>query len=483
MGRPDETAWLDATAQAELVRSGEVSAAELVDGAIERIEALNPQLNAVIYDRSEKARREVADPALHDGPFRGVPFLIKDCVAHTAGDPYHCGLQVAKDAGWVEPEDTWLVERFRAAGFVIVGKTNLPELASSLTTEPLAYGPTHNPWDLDRSPGGSSGGAGAAVAAGMVAVAHGNDMGGSIRFPASMCGLVGLKPSRARSTLGPDFGEYWAMTTHEHVLTRSVRDTAAVLDAIAGPGVGDPYVAPPPARPFLQEVGADPGRLRIGFRTYNRPEIGDSSLDAVAAVAETVALLEQLGHHVEDAPLPALDDPRFGDGIMVVFPSFITRELDRWSAKLGREIAPSELEPWNAMEAEMARAVTAAQYIAAVEGLQSYARGVAQWWADGNDVLVTPMVGSPTPRLGDIGPLVDPMDALPIITALAGFSMPFNVTGQPAISLPLHWGADGMPVGVQLVAAYGREDVLLRVAAQLEIARPWADRRPPVAAR
>jgi len=478
----DDYAWLDATAQAELIRRGDVTPGELVDGAIARVEALNPALNAVIFDRSEKARAEAADPALPDGPFRGVPFLLKDCVAHSAGDPYHCGLQVAKDAGWVEPADTWLVERFRAAGFVIIGKTNLPELASSVTTEPLAHGPTHNPWDLDRSPGGSSGGAGAAVAAGMVAVAHGNDMGGSIRFPASMCGVVGLKPSRARSTLGPDFGEYWAMTTHEHVLSRSVRDTAAVLDAISGPGVGDPYTAPPPARPFAEEVGADPGQLRIGFRTDRGDGHGESHPDAVAAVRATCTMLEHLGHAVEPTAIPALDDPRFAEGLATVFPTFVAVELDRWSRKLGRDLAPSDLDPWNELQAEVGRAVTATQYTAAIEQLQGYARGLAQWWADGNDLLVTPMVADETPRLGEIGPTADLNVSLPKITLITSFSIPFNVTGQPAISLPLHWGADSMPVGVQLVAAYGREDVLLRAAAQLEAATPWHDRRPPTCA-
>ena len=333
----DDFEWMDATAQAEAVRNGDVTPSELLEGALARIEDRNPALNAVIHDLSDKARAAAADPALPDGPFRGVPFLLKDAVAHSAGDPYHCGMQVLKDAAWTEPEDTWLVERFRAAGFVICGKTNLPEMASSVTTEPLAYGPTHNPWDTTRSPGGSSGGAGAAVASGMVAVAHGNDMGGSIRVPSSMCGLVGLKPSRARSTLGPDFGEYWAMTTHEHVLVRSVRDTAGVLDAIAGPGVGDPYTAPPPSRPFVDEVGADPGRLRIGSRTDSSTGAPPTHPDCVAAVEATVRVLADLGHEVAPTELTALDDPRFSEGIGAVFSVFIAGDLARWSRKLGRD--------------------------------------------------------------------------------------------------------------------------------------------------
>ena len=473
----EDVLWLDATAQAELVRDGTLTPTELLEASLTRIASLNPTLNAVIIDRSERARVEAAAP-LPDGPFRGVPMLVKDAVAHTAGDPYHCGMQVLKDAGWVERDDTWLIARLRAAGFVLAGKTNTPELAFSVTTEPLAYGPSRNPWDPSRSTGGSSGGSAAAVASGMVAVAHGNDMGGSIRIPSSICGLVGLKPTRARGTLGPDFGEYWAMTTHEHVLTRSIRDTATVLDAVAGPGVGDPYTAPPPTRAFLTEVGADPGRLRIGVRTTRTRGLGPPHDDALAAVATAAGLLESLGHHVDDATIPALDEPGFGDAVGVMFPTFIARELDRWGARLGRTLDPSVLEPSNAMLAEAGRATTATAYIGALEDLQRWARGLTQWWHDGHDLLLTPTVTAPTAKIGELGPQVDPGEAFSKMGALMCFSTPFNVTGQPAISVPLHHGGDGLPVGVQLVGAYGREDLLLRVAAQLEAAAPWSQRRP-----
>jgi amidase len=478
----DDFEWMDATAQADAVRAGDVTPSELLEAALARIEARNPTINAVIHDLSDKARDAAADPALPDGPFRGVPFLLKDAVAHSAGDPYHCGMRVLKDAGWTEPADTWLVERFRAAGFVICGKTNTPELALSVTTEPLAYGATRNPWDTTRSPGGSSGGAGAAVASGMVAVAHGNDMGGSIRFPSSMCGLVGLKPTRARSTLGPDFGEYWAMTTHEHVLTRSVRDTAGVLDVISGAGVGDPYTAPPPARPFRDEVGADPGRLRVGFRTERTNGAGPSHPDCVAAVESVAALLTELGHDVAPEPLPALDDPRFGDGVANTFGVFVAADLQRWSEKLGRAISPDELEPTNALFVEMASSMSGVQYLRGIESLQAWTRDVARWWAEGHDLLLTPTVTQPPFELGWVAPTVDPIEAMGRLGSLTCFAMPFNVTGQPAISLPLFWNDDGLPIGVQLVAATGREDVLLRVASQLEAARPWADRHPPTPA-
>jgi len=476
----DDFAWMDATAQAEAVRGGDVTPTELVEGAIARIEKLNPQLNAVIHHLDDKALATAADAELPAGPFRGVPFLVKDGVCHTAGDPFHCGMQVLKDLDWHEQTDTWLAERFRAAGFVFAGKTNLPELASSVTTEPLAYGATHNPWNLDYSPMGSSGGSAAAVAAGIAPVAHGNDMGGSIRAPSSACGLVGLKPTRARTTLGPDLGEYWGPLTHEHVLTRTVRDSAGVLDAVAGAGPGDPYTAPPPARPYREEVGAHPGRLRIGIRTM-RTDGAESHPECVAAVETTAKVLEELGHDVSPARVDAIETPDIG--FLGIYASAITRDLERWSLRLGRTLEPSDLDPINAVNVELGRGVTGAAYLAATETAQAWSRQVASWWAAGNDILVTPTMPDPPPRLGELAPDADDVMAiLPRMGSYASFTSLFNVTGQPAISLPLHWTADGLPVGVQLVAAYGREDVLIRLASQLEQARPWAGRRPPVSA-
>jgi amidase len=312
----------------------------------------------------------------------------------------------------------------------------------------------------------------------MVPVAHGNDMGGSIRVPASACGLVGLKPTRARTTLGPDFGELWGPVTHEHVLTRSVRDSAAILDAISGPGIGDPYTAPAPARRFADEVGADPGRLRIGFRTAQRDGVGPSHPECIAAVAAAARSLEALGHEVAPTELPALDDPRGSAGLAVAFGTVVAREVERWSAALGRQLALDELEPINALLAEMGAGVTGAQWLATLEDLQLWTRAIATWWED-HDVLLLPVLPEPPFGFGEIGPTApDAFDALMRTTTLMGFTVPFNVTGQPAISLPLHMTADGLPVGVQLVAASGREDVLLRLAAQLELAMPWADRHP-----
>ncbi|MGH9012562.1 MAG: amidase [Acidimicrobiia bacterium] len=479
----DDFAWMDATAQADLVRRGEATPAELVEAAIARIDKLDPELNAVIHRLDDKAAAAAADPKLPDGPFRGVPFLVKDGVCHTAGDPFHQGMQVLKDLDWHEEDDTELARRYRAAGFVICGKTNLPELATSVTTEPVAYGPTRNPWDTSRSTGGSSGGSAAAVASGMVPVAHGNDMGGSIRFPSSACGLVGLKPTRGRTTLAPDHGEYWGPLTHEHVLTRTVRDSAAVLDAVHGPAPGDPYTAPAPARPYADEVGRDPGELRIGLRTQGTSGGPGAHPDCVAAVEATAKLLESLGHVVEPETAGGLDGPELGANFALVFSTIVARELDRWSARLGRTIALDELEPLNAMSAEMGAAITAAQYLGAIEGLHSWSRGVAAWWAEGNDVLVTPTIPEPPVPLGELSASApDQFGVLMRLGGLTSFTAPFNVTGQPAVSLPLHWNDDGLPIGVQLVAAYGREDVLIRLASQLEQAKPWADRRPRVSA-
>jgi amidase len=472
----DALTWLDATAQAEMVASGEVTPAELVDAAIARIAALNPVLNAVIHERFERARSEAGAAALPDGPLRGVPFLVKDAVCHTAGDPFHCGMRLLKRINWTEPNDTWLAARFRSAGLVIVGKTNTPELATSCTTEPLAYGPTHNPWDLTRSPGGSSGGSAAAVAAGMVALAHGNDMGGSIRFPASMCGIVGLKPTRARTTLGPDYGEYWGPLTHEFVLTRSMRDTALVLDAVSGPGTGDPYSAPPPVRPFSEEVGASPGQLRIGLRTRRR-DGQESEPDCVRAVADTGRLLESLGHHVKLVDLPALDAP-IEDAFGIVMIVAVARDLARWSVRTGVQIAGDDAEPTNLFLAEAGAAVTGVAYAGAIERMQAWSRGVAAWWDD-HDILVTPTSPEPPVRLGELAPTRSDPEVGERMGALVSFTSPFDITGQPAMSLPLHWNDDGLPIGVQLAAAYGREDALLRVGAQLETAAPWKDRHPP----
>ena len=474
------TATLDATAQAELVRRGEVAPSELIDAAIARIERANPQLNAVITPTFDKARTQARSGTLPSGPFRGVPFLLKDLGAHSAGDPLHCGMRLLRDAGWVAPHDTYLAAKLRAAGFVFLGKTNTPELGLLPTTEPEAHGATHNPWDVTRSPGGSSGGSGAAVAAGMVPAAHATDGGGSIRVPAAHCGLVGLKPSRGRVSFGPDAGERWGGFSCENTVTRSVRDTAAILDIVAGAMPGDPYVAPPPARPFLAEVGAHPGRLRIGLMTTS-PGGMPVHPECVAAAAEGARLLGDLGHTVEISHPEALRDYEATRAVVTVIACSTARTLDAWAEKLGRTISASDVEPLTWSVADMGRQVSACNYLRTVEFIHTQTRRLASWWDGGFDLLLTPTAAEPPPKLGEFEPTPDnPFAGFLRAAVFSTFTSPFNLSGQPAISLPLHWSAEGLPIGVHLVAAYGREDLLIRVAAQLEQAKPWASRRPPV---
>ena len=473
----DDFTSADATALAARVRAGEVTPSELVDAAIARIESVNPSINAVIHERFDEARAEAAGE-LPDGPFRGVPIVVKDLDGTLAGAPLHMGNRVLKEMGYVADHDSELVARLKRAGFVVVGKTNTPEFGLLPTTEPQAYGPTRNPWHLGHSPGGSSGGSAAAVAAGLVPVAHAGDGGGSIRTPASHCGIVGLKPSRGRTTLGPDYGEAWAGLVQRHVLTRSVRDTAAVLDATNGPLPGDPYTAPLPAGPYLAEVGRDPGRLRIGIRTDAPSGLAGVDARVVEAVEDAGRLLESLGHSVEPASPAGLDAPGLLEAFSAVLASSVVFDIDELAKIVGREITADDVEPFTWMQYEIGRTITAGQYLEGIDVAHRWTRGVVEWWQE-YDLLLTANTAEPAPVLGDIvDASFDPLRALERAIPFAVFTGPFNITGQPAVSLPLWWTDDGIPVGVQLVADQYREDVLLRVAAQLETARPWADRRP-----
>lgn len=477
----DDLALLDATGQAELVRRGEVSPLELVEAAVVRIEKLNPELNAVIHPSFDRARAAARSPDLPRGPFRGVPFLVKDILCTVAGEPYHDGMRFLRDLGWTAPIDSFLIQRFRAAGLIPLGRTNVPELGILPTTEPEAFGPTRNPWNLMHSTGGSSGGSAAAVASGMVPIAHGNDGGGSIRIPASECGLFGLKPSRGRTSLGPEFGEIAAGLVCEHVLTTSVRDSAAMLDCVAGPMPGDPYVAPVPERPFLLEVGADPGRLRVGVLLEAPGGTADVHPDCLAAARDAAALLSSLGHVVEESAPDGLRDPEHVARFLTLWAAGVAASLDEWSARTGRTIAQQDVEPLTWALAEMGRSYTAPQLLGAIGWMQATTRRIAFWHASGFDLLLTPTLAEPPPRLGEMAPDHD-NPLLPILRAagVTPFTPLFNATGQPAASLPLSWNESGLPIGVQLAAPYGREDVLIRVASQLEEARPWTGRLPPV---
>jgi amidase len=468
---------MDAVEQAALVARGEVTALELLEAAIERIERIDPVLNAVVIRWFDHAR-DTARTELPDGPFRGVPFLIKDLFAGYAGQPITNGNRALKKEGAISAADTTLVSRFRDAGLVIAGRTNSPELGSVPTTEPLAWGATHNPWDTGRTPGGSSGGAAAAVASGMVPFAHASDGGGSIRIPASCCGLVGLKPSQGRISLGPIRDE--TALSVELCVSRTVRDTATLLDAVRGPAIGDTVIAPAPARNYVDELGAEPGRLRIGLLDHD-PQGGAVAPECAAAARSVATLLESIGHTVEQAWPKALEDNSLRVHFATLWSTNMGVGLRRFEEQIGRPLTADEFEPVNRLQAEIAAHFTAVDYALAFSAATHFRRSVQAWWSDGWDLLLTPTVAELPLPLGTIGNDPDnPLAAMERSFRFIPFTPPFNLSGQPAINVPVEWTDAGLPVGVQLVGGYGREDVLLQVASQLEAAKPWAHRTPPV---
>ena len=469
MAAQDDFAWMDATAQAELVRKKEVQPIELVEAAIARIERLNPTLNAVVTPMFELARAAAAE-TLPDGPFTGVPFLLKDLLGAYAGVRMTLGSKLLQD--FVQDHDSELVARLKQAGLVIVGRTNTPEFGILPTTEPQLFGPCRNPWNTEHTPGGSSGGSAAAVAAGMVPMAHGNDGGGSIRIPASCCGLFGLKPTRGRNPLGPDFGDLMSGLVAEHALTRSVRDSATLLDATAGPDAGDPYWAPPPERPYLQEVGADPGCLRIAFTTNIGFDV-EVHEDCVEAVADAARLCTDLGHEVEEKTLP-LDGEMLKMAFSVLWSAGVASTLKLLGA------TRDQVEPLSWALKEMSDQFSAADYILAVQTLQGVGREVARFFQNYN-VLLTPTLAEPPLPLGTFDALPDyPMHGFTRSATFACFTPLCNMTGQPGMSVPLFWNADNLPVGSHFIGRFGDEATLFRLAAQLEEARPWAGRRPVI---
>lgn len=466
---------LDAVAQAALVRAGDVQPIELVDAAIAKIEKLNPGLNAVVTPMFETARQAAKGP-LPDGPLKGVPFLLKDLLAEYAGAPMSEGSRFLSD--YVSPHDSELVARYKRAGLVVVGKTNTPEFGLKPTTEPELFGPTLNPWNTAHTPGGSSGGSAAAVASGMVAAAHANDGGGSIRGPASWCGLVGLKPTRGRNPLGPDYGELIGGLVCEHVVTRTVRDSAAILDATAGADPGAPYVAPVPSRPFLDEVGADPGRLKIAFSA--RSIHGHDPDPACAEAVENAArLCESLGHQVVE-DVPAVDGGQLAPLFGTLWAAFGAWTLRDWEARTGRPATPGQFEKHTWIMSETDKHLRASDLAMAMQNLQRFARKVAGFH-ETYDIWLTPTMNTPPPPLGFFDhDKEDRARARVRMEAAAYYTSLCNVTGQPAISLPLHQTTDGLPVGVQLIGRYGDEATLFRLSAQLEAAQPWAEKWPVV---
>ena len=473
----DDTQWLDATDQAALVRGGKVSPVELVDAAAERAERLNPAINALTYTWFDDARAAAKQlPADNTIPFRGVPFVLKDLHSAMEGKPLSNGNIALKNAHHISNYTTEHVKRFIKAGLIIVGRGNSPEFGSVPTTEPEAWGPTRTPWDTSRISGGSSGGSAAAVAAGIVPAAHASDGGGSIRIPAACCGLVGLKVSQGRITSAPFRDE--TNLGVEHVVTRSVRDCAALLDATQGPGVGDRVIAPSPSRPYAEEVGAPTGKLRVGFLDH-RPLAGTIDDECAEGVRLVAKQLEQLGHHVEPAWPKALEDESFPPRFTAIWGTNMAVACETTANMLGREVNEDDFELVNWTMAQYAQKTSAAKYAAAILATSMYRRAVAQWWADGWDILLTPTVSRVPLKVGQFeNDKSSPMRPMKVAADFVAFTAAFNTSGQPAISLPLHWTAQGVPIGIQLVGAYGREDLLLRLSAQLEVAMPWAHRRP-----
>ena len=469
---------LDATAQADLVRRNEVQATELVEAAITRIERLNPTLNAVVTPMFDEALERAADD-LPEGPFTGVPFVLKDLTAEYAGVRYTEGASFLADN--VSTHDQELVLRHKRAGLLVVGKTNAPEFGILPTTEPRLFGATRNPWSLNHTPGGSSGGTAAAVASQMVPMGHANDGGGSIRIPASCCGLFGLKPTRARNSLGPGLGEAPAGLACEHALTRSVRDSAALLDATAGPDVGDPYWAPPKARPYADEVGAHPGRLRVAVSTTAVTEVPVHA-DCLRAVQDTARLCEDLGHEVFEFTPSDLDGGAITEAFITVYTSAVAAAIAYWSRALGKTPTAADFEPLTWAMNELALSRTPADYLLAVGYLHSVSRQIGRYFT-GFDLWLTPVLAEPPLPLGTFdAPEDQPLFPLMRAGAWVPFTPPVNFTGQPAMSVPLYWNEEGLPIGSHFIGRFGDEATLFRLAAQLEQARPWADRTPPVSA-
>ena len=466
----------DALGLAELVRKREVSASELVDEAIRRTEAVNGRLNAVITTMFDHARERAGQP-LGNGPFAGVPFLMKDFVAEIAGVSFYEGSNFLE--GYIPNEDSELYRRFCRAGLITIGKTNLPEFAIGTTTEPRRFGPTHNPWNASRTPGGSSGGAGAAVAAKIVPMAHGNDVGGSIRIPASCCGLVGLKPTRGRTTLAPHYGDIISGYFVEHALTRSVRDSAALLDAIQGPGVGEPFEIPLPERPYVTEVERPVEKLKIGFSTVT--PLGDPlDPECEKAIVETAKLLEDLGHEVVEAS-PAYDALAFWTQYTTVLAGGVAWAIADWARRLDKPLEEEMFEPFVWAFSERGRNLSAPEYLLAIQDVQAHIRDISEFYRE-HDLWLTTTLGQPPVELGTLVYKDDPFELRRRMAKFSPYTYIANATGQPAISLPLHWTDDNLPVGLHFTARHNAEDMLFRLAAQLEQAKPWHHRQPAICA-
>ena len=446
----------DATALLALLEHGDVSPQEATAAAIQRCTALNPTLNAVIHEDFERAVGRAERPL--DGVLAGLPVAVKDLGCDQAGRPHHHGARFLKELSWTATDDSYLWKTLAEAGSISIGRTNTPEFGSTITTEPLAYGPTRNPWNLGHSPGGSSGGSAAAVAAGIVTMAHGNDGGGSIRIPASACGLVGLKPTRGRVSTGPHRGEHRGGFAVDGMLTKTVRDAALALDVLSRRWPGEVVPVAPPELAWSTSHRRDPGSLRVGVA------FGRSHDECRTAVDHVASLLSDLGHSVGESVPRDWFDAEVTDQTIVIRTVNMAAELDAWAAAIGRPLTEDDVEDSNYWSAELGRTLSGTMYADAQAWLARWSREVARFWEQ-HDVLLTPVLGAPPPPIGHLS---DPVEGQVRLRELIGFVDQANVSGQPAISVPTHLSAEGLPIGVQLIAAHGREDLLLQVAAQLE---------------
>ncbi len=473
-----ELSRLDSYGLAEVIRSGDVSPVEAVQASINRIERLDGKLNAVVTERFERALEDAAGE-IPDGPFKGVPFILKDLWTSSANEPMHLGNKALKEMNYISPVESDLARRYREAGFIVVGRSNTPEFGLVGTTEPESYGPSRNPWNTDYGTGGSSGGAAAAVASGMVPSANASDGGGSIRIPAAMCGLVGLKPSRGRVPMGP-MQEEWGLSI-QHVVCHSMRDAASILDATAIPTMGDGLVAPRYGQLYIDQVGAAPGKLRIGLWNESPREDLDIHPDCQRLTRDAAELLEKLGHIVEEAHPAVLDDPAIGGRFSAIWMAGANLTLKNLSKLLQREVTADDVEIGTWLMAQVGAKTSGLDVLQAQADMGSMRRATLEWWESGWDLLLTPTTLVPPPLVGELvstedEPMRNSLRSIPY----AAFTSPFNATGQPAISLPTGFSSDGLPIGVQLVAAYGREDLLIQVGSQLESEIHWSNNRAPI---
>ncbi|MCP4005385.1 MAG: amidase [bacterium] len=473
MGRLDDYESYDALGLAELVAKKQVSPSDLLDTAVSRVEKLNPELNAVVIPMYTEARKSI-EAGLPKGPFSGVPFLLKDLHAFYTGTRTTFGSRIFED--FVPDHDSELVTRYRKAGLVIFGKSASPEFGLTTSTESRIFGQTRNPWKITHTSGGSSGGASSAVAAGMLPAANASDGGGSIRIPASCCGLFGLKPSRGRNPFGPDAGEGWSGMSSVHAVTRSVRDSAALLDVISAPELGAPYCAPPQKRPYLKEAATEPRRLRIALITesFNGAE---THADCKSAAENAARLCEELGHDVEAASLQ-IDSETLGTATRAIIASNLRASLDARAEELGRELREDDVETLTYAMAQSVDQTTGADYARSVRVIHAVGRQVSNFLVD-YDLILTPTMATPPLELGRLS-LSHPQifEMIADLNKTVGYTSLFNASGHPAMSVPLAWNAENLPIGVQFAGRFGDEATLFQLAAQLETVQPWFERTP-----